>query len=115
MNPSSADVQCFVDPSPIDDVVADLSSVSIDRLDAAISAGAARIAALQCKWLLCLGEFVAREGYGKWEMTAEGWLSWRCGMDRVTARTHLMVASALRSLPLTAQAFGEGRLTFSKV
>ena len=84
-------------------------------LEAAISAGAARIAALQCKWLLLLGEFLAREGFDRWGMTPEAWLSWRCGMERVTAREHLRVAAALRVLPATAEAFGSGRLTFSKV
>ena len=99
----------------MDPVLDDLESVSLDRLEAAIGAGAARIAAMQCKWLVLLAEFVKRRGFDRWAMTAEHWLSWRCGIDRVTAREHLRVAQRLVELPTTKDAFAQGRLSYSKV
>ncbi len=73
--------------------------------------GSRRCSASGC---CCLGEFVAREGFDRWGMTPEAWLSWRCGMDRVTAREHLRVAESLRELPHTAQAFADGQTDFQQ-
>ena len=104
-----------VDASEMDAVVDRLHEVDLDRLEAAISAGAARIAALQCKWLLLLGEFLAREGFDRWGMTPEAWLSWRCGMERVTAREHLRVAARSEFFPRPPRLSAPRTLTFSKV
>lgn len=104
-----------VDVSPMDTAVDDLSSVSTERLEAAIGAGAARIAALQCKWLLLLNEFIARGGHDRWGMTPDQWLSWRCGLDRVTAREHLRVGRCISELSSIREAFAAGRLSYSKV
>ena len=48
-------------------------------------------------------------------MLPEHWLSWRCGLDRVTAREHLRIAKGLAELPITRDAFAQGRLSYSKV
>ena len=43
------------------------------------------------------------------------WLNWQCGISRVAAREKVRTARALESLPKIAAAFGEGRLSYSKV
>ena len=43
------------------------------------------------------------------------WLSWQCGIGEVAAREKVRTARALESLPKITQAFGEGRLSYSKV
>ena len=43
------------------------------------------------------------------------WLSWQCGLDLRTAHEHVRVARALRELPKVHAAFGQGRISFSKV
>ena len=43
------------------------------------------------------------------------WLSWQCGIGAVAAREKVRTARALESLPKIAEAFGEGRLSYSKV
>jgi hypothetical protein len=64
--PSDASKQGQVDPSLMDAVLDELESVSLERLEAAIGAGAARIAAMQCKWLTLLAEFAKRDGFDRW-------------------------------------------------
>ena len=113
--PADVRKRAQVDPSLMDAVLDDLESVSLERLEAAISAGAARIAAMQCKWLMLLAEFAKRNGFDRWGMLPEHWLSWRCGLDRVTAREHLRIAKGLAELPITRDAFAQGRLSYSKV
>src|SRR5690606_14642407 len=77
---------------------------------------AAHIAAATCRFLVLLGEFDAREGWGgAGILSCAHWLGWRCGMSPGTAREHVRVARALRDLPLTVEAFGAGRLSYSKV
>ena len=43
------------------------------------------------------------------------WLSWRVGLDTGAAREHVRVARALGTLPLLAQAFARGEMSYSKV
>jgi hypothetical protein len=43
------------------------------------------------------------------------WLSWKCGISLTTGREQVRIARALRSLPHIAAAFGEARLSYSKV
>lgn len=99
----------------MDSILGDLSTVSTERLEAALGAGAARIAALQCKWLLLLAEFVERRGFERWGMSAQHWLSWRCALDPVTAREHLRVARCLARMPAIREAFATGSVSYSKV
>ncbi|UFU05891.1 HNH endonuclease signature motif containing protein [Ruania halotolerans] len=87
--------------------------------DLAIELGslAAAIAAQTGRFLMVLAEFDARDGWTVWSgMTSTAhWLSWQCGMARVTAREHVRVARALVALPVTAAELGAGRLSYSKV
>ena len=96
--------------------LAEPTALSDDELVVAIGAGAARIAALQCRFLLLAAEVDRRRLWARWGMTsAAAWLSWRCALDRVTAREHLRVGHALAVLPRIKEAFGAGRLSYSKV
>lgn len=77
---------------------------------------AGHIAAATARFLALLGRFDQDEGWREWEMrSCTQWLSWRCGMDPRTAREHVRVARALIDLPLTAEAFARGEVSFSKV
>jgi hypothetical protein len=81
-----------------------------------ITSGAVRLAAATAAWLRLVAEFDRREG---WQavgiLSCAHWLAWQCGMSPGTAREHVRVARALTGLPLLAEAFAEGRLSYSKV
>jgi len=88
----------------------------LPALEQAICTLAGRIAAATAEFLRLLGEYDEREGWaGPGIASCAHWLSWRCGMSLTTAREHVRVARALRSLPATAQTFAAGRLSYSKV
>ena len=82
-----------------------------------LGALAATIAAHTCRFLHVLGEFDARDGWQQYAgmCSSAHWLSWRCGVSGSTAREHVRVARALRTLPLTETEFAAGRLSYSKV
>jgi 5-methylcytosine-specific restriction endonuclease McrA len=92
---------------------------SPDELDAMgeeIAQLAGQIAAATARFLQLLGDFDAVGGWGgPGVRSLAHWLSWRAGMSLRTAREHVRVARALRELPRTAEAFGRGELSFSKV
>ena len=63
-----------------------------------------------------LTEFDRKEGWAQHGMAScAEWLSWQCGIGSVAAREKVRTARALESLPKIAEAFGEGRLSYSKV
>ncbi|MCW2527982.1 MAG: endonuclease [Pseudonocardiales bacterium] len=79
------------------------------ELAAGIDIGTARMLAL-------VGEVDAREAWGGPGIkSCAHWLSWKCGIGTVTARTHVRVARALRTLPLVQAEFNAGRLSYAKV
>ena len=89
---------------------------SIEELAGEIRSGAVRLAAATAAWLRLVAEFDAREGWGGVGiLSCAHWLAWQCGLGPGAAREHVRVARALRGLPLTAAAFDEGRLSWSKV
>lgn len=90
---------------PVTEIAAELGSL------------AAEIAAHTCRFLQVLAEFDAQDGWQQYAgmCSCAHWLSWRCGMSTSTAREHVRVARALRSLPLTVAEFAAGRLSYSKV
>ena len=61
-------------------------------------------------------EFDLRQGYKEWGYvdTAE-WLDFKCGISRVTAREKVRIAKCLVVLSKVEKAFGEGKLSYSKV
>ena len=68
------------------------------------------------RWLVLVGEYDERRLWERWEcISMVAWLSWHCGIDNVTAREHVRVARALRTMPIVRAAFMAGALSYSKV
>src|SRR3954453_11718381 len=81
-----------------------------------ITSGAVRLAAATAAWLLLVAEFDRRQGWaGVGIRSCAHWLAWQCGLSPGAAREHVRVARALTGLPVTAEAFAAGRLSYSKV
>lgn len=97
--------------------MAEMPERDVAELATELAGLAGRIAAQTCQFLVLLGEFDAREGWGQYAgvLSCAHWLSWQCGMSSSTAREHVRVARALRDLPLTQSEFAVGRLSYSKV
>lgn len=101
------------------DTVAGVSAatdVPLERVEAELCTLAGQIAAATSRFLGLLADFDARDGWAGWGVrSCAHWLSWRCGLDLRTARDQVRVARALTGLPQIGQAFGQGRLSYSKV
>jgi hypothetical protein len=86
------------------------------EVEAAVCDLAAQLAAMTCRWLGYVAEFVVR---GIWAdqgaRTPAQWLSWKAGVAASTAREQVRVALRLRELPGIHGAFAAGRLSYSKV
>jgi hypothetical protein len=77
---------------------------------------ASRLNAVNYQLLVLVREFDERMGWAKWSFpSCAEWLSWRCGISLSAAREKVRTAQALRTLPAISLAFGEGRLSFTKV
>jgi hypothetical protein len=95
---------------------ADPCELDLDSIDREIGELAAHIAAATCRWLLLVAEFERRNGHEKDGFAScARWLSWRCSVAERAAFENLRVARALGELPLIAEAFAAGRLSYSKV
>lgn len=100
-------------------------AVGADRLprpeaeDLGIGIQGAATAQARCdaRLLELVGQFDAGAGWGWFEgiTSCAHWLGWACSMSPGTAREHVRVARALRSMPTVAAWFAEGVLTYSKV
>ena len=89
---------------------------ALDALEAEITELWGHINAATARFLGLLAEFDRREGWAQHGLTScAHWLNWQCGISRVAAREKVRTARALKSLPKIAAAFGEGRLSYSKV
>ena len=89
---------------------------SIDDLDAEISRLCSNINAQSYRLVLLIRQFDDRMGWAKWGYrNCSEWLAWRSGIGLSAAREQVRTAQALRDLPQIALAFGEGRLSYSKV
>lgn len=89
---------------------------SIDELDAAICALARQMNAETYRLLVLIREFDERFGWAKWSFgSCAEWLAWRCQLSLSAAREKVRTAHALRRMPSIAQAFADGRLSYSKV
>ncbi|QJY48315.1 HNH endonuclease signature motif containing protein [Pseudonocardia broussonetiae] len=96
--------------------VAPAPALSLPQLEQELLGLAGRLAAAQSRFLTLLAEFDDRAGWaGPGLKSCAHWLSWRIGMSLRTAHEHVRVAHALRRLPLVAEAFAAGRLSYSKV
>ena len=106
-------------PSPNADVrlaKRDCEDQALDALEAEITELWGHINAATAQFLTLLAEFDRREGWAQHGLSScAHWLNWQCGISRVAAREKVRTARALESLPKIAAAFGEGRLSYSKV
>ena len=88
----------------------------LEALESRITELWGHINAATAQFLALLAEFDRREGWAQHGVAScAHWLNWQCGISAGAAREKVRVARALISLPKIAQAFGEGRLSYSKV
>ena len=88
----------------------------LESLEAEITELWGHINAATARFLALLAEFDRREGWAQHGLSScAHWLNWQCGISRVAAREKVRTARALASLPKISAAFGEGRLSYSKV
>jgi len=91
-------------------------TMPLERLEAEITTLAGHLAAGECRWLRLIAEYDRRGGWRQWGCHgAVQWLGWHCGLDGRAAREKLRVGHALVELPLIAEEFAVGRLSYSKV
>ncbi|MDE0454238.1 MAG: DUF222 domain-containing protein [Gammaproteobacteria bacterium] len=89
---------------------------ALDALEAEITQLWGHINAATAHFLTLVAEFDRREGWAQHGMAScAQWLNWQCGIGAVAAREKVRTARALESLPKISAAFGEGRLSYSKV
>ncbi len=93
-----------------------MEAMPLERLEAEITELAGQLAAGEYRWLELVAEYDRRAGHEAWGCrTIAHWLSWHCGLDMRSAREKVRVAHALEELPLVAEQFAAGRLSYSKV
>ncbi len=91
-------------------------TLSIESLDARITALNARMTAQEFELLMLIREFDERGGWLKWGSTScADWLHWRCDLSMSAAREKVRVAHAVHVLPAISSAFERGALSYSKV
>ena len=89
---------------------------ALNALEAQITHLWGHINAATAHFLSLVAEFDRREGWAQHGMAScAQWLNWQCGIGAVAAREKVRTARALESLPKISAAFGEGRLSYSKV
>ena len=109
-------IQIHSGPTPEQIAHAESKSAA-DGLAGKIAAAASLSAQASAVLLELVGEFDATGAVRFWTevKSVAHWLSWSCSMTLPTAREHVRVARALRRMPTVAEAFAEGRLSYSKV
>ena len=90
-------------------------SRSTDELEEEIAELCTHIDAATYRLLRAIAEFDRREACGWGFPSTAHWLSWRVGLDLVTAREKVRVARALEELPQISEKFRQGRVSYSKV
>src|SRR5687768_5194515 len=86
------------------------------QLGESIAELAAHLDAASHEYLSRLRRFDAASGWHHANAkSCAHWLSWRCGVDPVTAREHVRVAAALGDLPVIDAALARGEISYSKV
>jgi hypothetical protein len=90
-------------------------TAELDRLGDEIAELSAHLDAATARLLALIRAFDARGGWNAGFRSCAAWLSWRVGLDRGAARERVRVARALGTLPLLADAFARGELSYAKV
>jgi hypothetical protein len=89
---------------------------SMSRLGDDITQMAAHLDAGNYQLLMLIGKFDENGGWhGIGINSCAHWLNWKCGISLGPAREKVRVARALPGLPKISAAFGEGRVSYSKV
>ncbi|MHB8511042.1 MAG: DUF222 domain-containing protein [Actinomycetota bacterium] len=90
--------------------------ISTADLEAQLERDCMLLGVLTFRLIAALDLYDAREGYRRHGMQSTAhFLAWRCKWSLSTAREHVRVARALRSLPLIRQSFADRFLSFSQV
>ncbi|MFQ5608861.1 MAG: DUF222 domain-containing protein [Woeseiaceae bacterium] len=90
--------------------------VPIEELDRDILNLCRSINAATYELLTLIRQFDERVGWCKWGLSScTEWLAWRCDLSMATAREKVRVAHALKALPLIAESFSTGELSYTKV
>ncbi len=98
------------------DTPATIEELETPALEQEISQLAADINAATCRWLLLAAEFDRRGGHEAYGfVSCASWLAWRCSLTARATREQLRVGRTLAELPAIREAFGSGRLSYSKV
>jgi hypothetical protein len=85
----------------------------VEELEEEIADLCAHIDAATYRLLRVIGELDRREGWGTGFESTAHWLSWRVGIDLVTARQKVRVGRAPEHLPLISDAFRQGEVSYS--
>ena len=93
----------------------EVETQSVEELEDEIAELSAHIDAATYRLLRAIGELDRREAWATGFESTAHWLSWRVGIDVVTARQKVRVARALENLPLISDAFRQGKVSYSKV
>ncbi len=88
----------------------------LEWLETQICELAGHLTAATARFLVLLGDFDDRRGWASWDFNScAAWLSWKCQLTAGTAREHVRVARALRTLPVLSGEFAAGRMSYAKV
>jgi 5-methylcytosine-specific restriction endonuclease McrA len=88
----------------------------LEWLETQICELAGHLTAATYRFLVLLGDFDERQGWAEWDLrSCAAWLSWKCQLTSGTAREHVRVARALRTLPVLSAEFAAGRMSFAKI
>jgi Domain of unknown function (DUF222) len=97
-------------------IPADPTTPPLEWLETQICELAGHLTAATCRFLALLGDFDERRGWAEWDLpSCAAWLSWKCQLTSGTAREHVRVARALRTLPALSAEFAAGRMSFAKI
>jgi hypothetical protein len=100
----------------MDGSITETSELPIEELEARITELCGHLNAAQYRWLMLIGEFDRRQGWGDGKLAScAHWLNFKCGLNLGAAREKVRVAHALEKLPLIAACMARGELSYSKV
>src|ERR1041385_1948841 len=89
--------------------------IDVEVIGDEIATLAARVSAATHRLLTCIRQFDEAEGWHRQgAQSCAHWLTWRIGLDPVTAREKVRVARALGGLPKIDEAFRSGRLSYAQ-
>ena len=102
--------------SGADSIAVEAGAPPLEWLETQICELAGHLTAATYRFLVLLGDFDERRGWAEWDLpSCAAWLSWKCQLTSGTAREHVRVARALRTLPVLSAEFGAGRMSFAKI